>query len=385
MDLASHMLLEQIYTRHAHRFEARRVCPPYRRHFSFLPIGARSGFVRNADRLLNRLRAYPKYLRTIAGDADLFHVCDHSYAQLVHALPAACTGVFCHDLDTFRCLIEPAAEPRPRWFKKMARHILGGLQKAAVVFYTTEGVRLQIEQHALLDPAKLVQSPMGVAAEFKPEAATPDLAAELLLRRLDGEPFLLHVGSCIPRKRIDVLLDTFAAVRSACPELWLLQIGGDWTPAQREQIGRLGIKRAIRQARGLSRATLAELYRNAEAVLVTSDAEGFGLPVIEALACAAPVAASDLPVLREVGGKAVEYVPVGDVQRWTEAVIRLMHAPETTSMRNLRQAQAQRFTWEEHGDAIADAYEGLMGLRKQPQVNYPLVLARPQAGRGNGR
>ena len=73
----------------------------------------------------------------LAGDFDLFHVVDHTYAQLVHALPADRTGVYCHDLDAFRCLLEPAADPRPRWFRALARRILTGMQKAAVVFHNS--------------------------------------------------------------------------------------------------------------------------------------------------------------------------------------------------------------------------------------------------------
>src|SRR5206468_3095008 len=115
---------------------ATEVRPPFRNRLRRL-AGA-SGVARNADRLLNRMWDYPRYARGRVCDFDLFHVCDHSYSQLVHRLPAARTGVYCHDLDTFRCLLEPAAEPRPRWFRAMARHILRGMQKAAVVFYSTD-------------------------------------------------------------------------------------------------------------------------------------------------------------------------------------------------------------------------------------------------------
>src|SRR5262245_33113191 len=57
-----------------------------------------------ADRLVNRFWDYPRHLRRTKVDADVFHVADHSYAQLVHVLPAERTIVTCHDIDTFRCL-----------------------------------------------------------------------------------------------------------------------------------------------------------------------------------------------------------------------------------------------------------------------------------------
>src|SRR5207253_2917031 len=128
---------------------------------------------------------------------------------------------------------EPRCEPRPRWFRALVRRTLRGLQQAAVVFHNSVQTRRQIEHHGLVDPARLVYAPLGVAAEFTPApAGNPP--------RPGGAPFLLHVGSCIPRKRIDVLLDIFAAVRRAHPDLRLVKVGGTWTPAQREQLDRLG-------------------------------------------------------------------------------------------------------------------------------------------------
>ena len=250
---------------------------------------------------------------------DFFHIVDHSYAQLVHELPADRTGVYCHDLDTFRCLFEPAREPRPRWFRAMVRQTLRGLQQAAVVFHTTLEVRRQIEALGLVDPARLIHAPNGVSPEF-----TAERTGDVVLPALPAGPFLLHVGSCIPRKRIDVLLDAFAAVRRRRPELHLLQVGGEWSAQQYPQIERLGLAGSLHQLRGIARPALAELYRRAAVVVQPSEAEGFGLPVVEALACGAAVVASDIPVLREVGGTAAVYCPVGEVPAWVEVMDRVL-------------------------------------------------------------
>src|SRR5262245_56722410 len=112
MDLVAEMLLGELRARHADRIQATRICPPFRRRLSRLPVVRRCRTAFNVDRLLNRFRDYPRHLRQTAG-ADWFHVCDHSYAHLVHALPPGRAGVFCHDLDAFRCVLEPRSEPRP--------------------------------------------------------------------------------------------------------------------------------------------------------------------------------------------------------------------------------------------------------------------------------
>jgi glycosyltransferase involved in cell wall biosynthesis len=352
MDLCAEMLLAHFPDG---GLRAAAVGGRFHRRFGRLPGVRRLRLAFNTDRLLNRFWDYPRHLRRRRGDFDLFHVCDHSYAHLVHSLPADRTGVYCHDLDAFRCLLEPGRERRPRWFRILARRILTGLQRAAVVFHTTLAIRRQIEVYGLLDPSRLVHAPNGVAPEFS-AAPGPPVANEPAV----PGPFLLHVGSCIPRKRIDVLLDVFARVCRGRAGLRLVQVGGEWTPSQHEQMDRLGIAGLVLQLRGLSRGAVAGLYRRAALVLQTSEAEGFGLPVIEALACGALVVASDLEVLREVGGAGVMFCPVADVDRWVDAVTRLLDHPEDGPSRSSRLAQAAPFSWSCQARKIQEAYRRLL-------------------------
>src|SRR5262249_45459074 len=151
------------------------------------------------------------------------------------------------------------------------------------------------------------------------------------------------------------------------PDLRLLQVGGQWSSTQREQIDRLGLTDAVAQLHGLTREAIAALYRASSLVLLPSEAEGFGLPVIEALACGATVVASDIPVLREVGGRAAVYCPVGDAPAWADAIDRLLATPGSAPALADRLAQAGRFTWEAHGRTVAEAYQRLLGIaRRQP-------------------
>ncbi|MHB1559258.1 MAG: glycosyltransferase family protein, partial [Isosphaeraceae bacterium] len=225
MDLCGDMLLDHLPRTGPFGLEAVRQCPPFRRLATRLPaVGGRQATF-NADRVINRFIHFPRSARRAARQFDLFHVVDHTYAQLVHALPAGRTGVYCHDLDAFRCLFDQGAHPRPRWFRALARRILTGLQKAAVVFHSTEAVEAEIRRAGLVDPDRLIHAPYGVAAEFTSEAAPPEIAPPWLTG-LDGRPWVLHVGSCDPRKRIDVLLDVVAAVRETIPDLRLVKVGG---------------------------------------------------------------------------------------------------------------------------------------------------------------
>ena len=320
MDLAAGMLLETL-PRVASDVAAERVCPNFMRVFGRVPVAGHLRVAWNADRLWNRMLRYPRQARRLAAGFDAFHIADHSYAQLVHALPASRTGVFCHDLDVFRCLLEPEREPRPGWFRAMVRRILSGLRAAAVVFHNSRATGDEIVRRGLVSTERLIHAPLGVAPDFRAAAQEPESPpATSLPDGLTPGGYLLHVGSCINRKRIDVLLQAFAAARSSRPGLRLVQVGGQWTGEQQALVARLGIGDALVQRRGLDRRALAALYRGAALVLQPSDAEGFGLPVVEALACGAPVLASDIPVLREVGAEAALYAPPGDIRAWSRMV-----------------------------------------------------------------
>src|SRR5262249_15498795 len=203
----------------------------------------------------------------------------HSYAQVAHVLPGERTGVFCHDLDAFACLLRPNGAV-PAWRRTMVRAQLTGLQRAALVFYSTEQVRAQIEQAGILDPARLTHAPYGVASEFFSDSGESELPPGALPQR----PFVLNVGSSVPRKRLDVLFRVFAAVRQRFRDLILLQQGAQLLADQLALIRDLGIGSALIQPPRLSRSALATLYHRAELVLLPSEREGFGLPLLEALA-----------------------------------------------------------------------------------------------------
>src|SRR5207244_3741968 len=130
------------------------------------------------------------------------------------------------------------------------------------------------------------------------------------------------------------------------------QAGGEWTAEQSQQIDRLGIGTRVTQLPRQNRSTIAELYRRSLAVLMTSESEGFGLPVAEALACGAVVVASDIPVLREVGGEAGVYCPLADVRAWTERIEGIFTGAEVPPILDVRLGRAKRYSWAAHARVI---------------------------------
>ena len=190
----------------------------------------------------------------------------------------------------------------------------------------------------------------------------------------DDAPEILHVGTSIPRKRIDVLLNVFARIKDAFPAARLVKVGGRFTPEHQAARPRpsaspssVAFAPYIEPAH---HAVIAAIYRRASLVLLPSDPEGFGIPAAEAMACGAPMLASDLPVLREVGGDALMYRPVGDLDAWSDAAVtslRDLHGRRAMRAEGL--ARASRYTWTAHVEALMEMYRDV--LEGRPVAREP--------------
>ncbi|HSC27147.1 MAG TPA: glycosyltransferase family 1 protein, partial [Vicinamibacterales bacterium] len=363
MDLVADMLHDRLQREHSGAFEASLVRPPFRRRATALPGVRKWSRAMMLDRLANRMWDYPHMMASIAGSFDLFHIVDHSYGQLVHRLPAGRTVVTCHDTDTFRSVLEPELDPRNPAFRAMTRRILDGVRAAGHVACDSEATRAALVEKAGIPEDRTSVVHNGPHPGCSPE---PEPSADRDAARLLGPPGasidLLHVGSPIPRKRIDLLLRVFAAVRRYVPLARLVRAGGPLTGSQRALARDLGVAGEVLTLPVLDRSTLAAVYRRSALLLLPSEREGFGLPILEALASGTPVVASDIDVFREVGGFAISYCAIDDVEAWRSTVVRLLgereHSPAQWSLR--REAGSRRaaaFSWSHYGRQVACIYQ----------------------------
>jgi glycosyltransferase involved in cell wall biosynthesis len=368
MDLVAEMLMERLGRGHADDVEPTLVRPALSRRISRFSNHA---FGRGIDRIAGRMWDYPRVVARLAGTFDVFHLVDHSYSQLVHELPAARTVVTCHDLDTFRSVLEPRDEPRSAAFRAMTRRILGGLRKAEHIMCDTSATRDELVRRTGIAARHTSVVHNGPHPSCSP---LPEPAADCEAARVLGSPRsainLLHVGSTIERKRIDVLLRVVAAIRRSEPAARLIRVGGAFTARQAALARSLGIDDTV-IVPFVDRATLAGIYRRSALLLMPSEREGFGLPVLESLSCGTPVLASDIPALREVGGDAASYCRTSDVEEWERAAAALLDErrarPEAWEAR--RQAGVQRaeaFSWSRYADDIVAVYREVAGRAGPP-------------------
>lgn len=186
--------------------------------------------------------------------------------------------------------------------------------------------------------------PLGVGPPFVPEGE---------FRRASpvGSPAILHVGDLHPRRNVGVLLDALAEIRRSHPALSateLILVGKDrGSGASLETRARgLGIARAVRYEREADDGMVVALLQRASVFAYPSLYEGFGLPVLEAMACGTPVVASNAASIPEVVGSAGLLVDPLDVKAWISALLAVLTCPErAVALRSAGLARAALFPW----------------------------------------
>jgi glycosyltransferase involved in cell wall biosynthesis len=350
IDLVAEMLLAQFAQLPSDQIEATRIQPEFRRVVSRPSLGRPQKLRDRVDRLFNRTILYPRYLRKLDGSYDVFHIVDHSYSQLVRGLDPQRTVITCHDLDAFRLILDPHATPRPIGLRPVAQLLLTSFQRARHVVCVSHTVRAEALRYGIVQEERSSVAHNGVHPSCSPDPnPAADQAAAALLPFPLSTPLLLHVGSTLRRKRIELLLRTFRSVTSQSVAK-LIRVGGPLSPEQAQLADELGIRGDILELPFLDRDTLAAVYRRANMLLLTSDREGFGLPLAEAMACGCVVVCSDLPVLREVGGNSAEYVDSADPSVWSEGILKLLaeqlQSPESWARRVSQSIEtASQFSW----------------------------------------
>ena len=355
MDLAGNMLARELRNLYSLSFVTAQLRPHYSRHFQ------KCRLVDKAERAFNRFAKYPLWLLRQRKKFDLFHIVDHSYAHLAHYVPAERTIVTCNDTDAFRCLLEPPQEERSLPFKQMTARILAGLKRAAQVICISRATADELAANYGISRHRITVVHLGVSPVFT-AAVTPceNVPIEQLRCLQPSSMRILHVGNTIPRKRIDLLLRVFAEVRKRIPDAVLLRVGGTFTPEQQILLRTLGLTESVQVLPFLTERQLAAVYRQSTLLLLTSDREGFGLPLLEAMACGLPVVASDIPAYREIGGRAALFCRVGDLNEFIRSVMQLSHGVERENRHRAGLVQARKFSWSKCANQTVNVYRKVL-------------------------
>ena len=212
------------------------------------------------------------------------------------------------------------------------------------VLTVSEYSRNRLVELLRLDPAKVVAIPNGVSERFQPAAA--ETIAETKRRLNLPERYLLSVGSLEPRKNLRRLLAAWRQIASDWPDVSLVVAGAKFSQRYRDA-GLDDDAPRVFFTGYLADDDLPTVYSGAELFVYPSLYEGFGLPVLEAMACGAPVVCSQTTSLPEVAGAAALLVNPLDIAAITSGVAALLADPaRRNTLRTLGKARAAQFTWE---------------------------------------
>jgi glycosyltransferase involved in cell wall biosynthesis len=295
----------------------------------------------------NRLGVPP--VEWLAGEADVVH------AASPVAIPtrAGRTVLTIHDLHFLRHPERMAAEMR-RDFPDLVR---SHAARADAIIVSSQYTAADVARSLPVPPSRIHLCPPG----------TPEWASEVAHRRETATPrHILFLGTLEPRKNVGILLEAYARLvgkRGAAPPL---VVAGGLTPAAVNWQARaraLRLEGRVRWPGYVSDQTRQALYAEAHMLVLPSLDEGFGLPVLEAMACGVPVVISTGGSLPEVAGDAATPIAPDDVTGLHDAMAALLEPDVAADAARRGLSRAAAFRWDDCARLVWQAYGAALGGR----------------------
>lgn len=253
-------------------------------------------------------------------------------------------------------LFPETVSPRARLLARSATRL--ALRAAQRVVTISEATRADLLRLYAAPPERVAVTPLAADPIFRPQP--PEVVAALRRRHALPGRFTLYLGSNKPHKNLPRLLAAWAAL----PESEKLVIAGLWYPHYPEPhdlVRQHGLEEVVRFLGRVDEAELPALYSAATLFVFPSLYEGFGLPVVEALACGTPVACSDNSSLPEATGDAALLFDPEDAGAIAATVrLLLLDGRERATLAGRALAQAARFSWERTAAATLAQYRALL-------------------------
>lgn len=313
-----------------------------------------------------RFWRYPR--RVKQQSADIFHIIEPCDAHLVYWLKQ--TGqpaiVTCHDLinffyqDNLKGSVQLPLISKSAWL-----YAVKGMKYADRIIAVSSATAKDTTQILDIEPARISVIPNAVEAVFKP---LPKVEVESFRDRqgIGTDTFcLLNVGVNHPRKNISTILQAVAILVQKGLPIQFWKAGADFTSAQKQFIQIHNLTKWIKYFGKPDKSTLIQLYNAANALIAPSLHEGFGITILEAMACGTPVITSNVSAMPEVVGNAGILVNPSNAMEVADAAIHLQKDPiYYQELVNRSLNRVKLFTWEKTAEQVAEVYEKLPIWRK---------------------
>lgn len=219
------------------------------------------------------------------------------------------------------------------------------MRRSDVYWRATSAIRIitlskyastQLRQHLALAPEQVQVIPLGAAP-----------SSEEIHSRLVSDPYLYYPANNWSHKRHNLLFHTMSIIRQVRPDLKLMLSGGRSSQVDLKKLAtQWGLLDVVNDLGYISEKEVYDLYRHAEAMLFTSQYEGFGMPLLEAMQAGCPVICAPVTAIPEVAGDAALYVAGDNADDWASAFLKQLPLQRENLVQRGYQRAAQ-FTWEE--------------------------------------
>jgi glycosyltransferase involved in cell wall biosynthesis len=293
--------------------------------------------------------------------ADVFHIIDHSEAHLVRWLrqmgkPVVVT---CHDLinyfyqDNLQGSVQLPFVSNTLWLRSVQ-----SMQAANHIVAVSDRTAQDVSHILNVEPDRIAVIPNAVETAFQP---LPHHLIDTFRRQMgvSADTFcLLNVGSNHPRKNISTILKTVEILQQSGQPIQFWKTGADFTEEQRYFIDEHGLQNCIRYLGNLDKSSLVQVYNAADVLVTPSLHEGFGMTILEAMACGTPVITSNTSAMPEVAGDAGILVDPNHEDAIVAGVLNLLkNSAYRQELISKGLARAKQFTWESTAEQIAQVYE----------------------------
>ena len=318
-----------------------------------------AGGANEIRRYISRYLLYPMRLRR--RKADGIHVLDHSYAHVIGTQRSRPTVVTVHDLLPVMTLQRRGQGPKARIRNSLLEWVLRSLRDADGWIVATNWLHTELSKW-LGHEDNIHVIPFGVDDAFFSPPGDDRSAARHKFNIPESAFVVLHVGSVGKRKNIGAVVAAVDGLQHTSIDSWLLQVGGEFTSEQTADIASRKLGPRITSVGAAAEVDLRHAYQAADVLLFPSHYEGFGFPVLEAMASGLPVVNSGVGGLTEVSGDAAVIVGGREVEPYVTALTRIAQDDEWRKQlieRGLR--RAGEFRWSETARRTATVYEQLAG------------------------
>lgn len=255
-------------------------------------------------------------------------------------------------------------ESHPQFFSKAFVHIArlssrDAIRRASLLFTVSEFSRQQMAQAYGVSPSRIGVTHNGVDTQrFRPRQGASDGPQALERHGLQSGGYLCIVGRLEPRKNHVNLVKAYAALPEPRPALLIIGQRDFAFEAVFAEVKRLNLGDAVRFLEKVGDEELPILIRHAAAFVYPTWAEGFGMPVLEAMACGVPVVTSNNTSLPEVAGDVAWLSMPDDVASITQAMTRALNEPEVAKAARLQRGieRAARFSWDQSAAMLLQAF-----------------------------